>query len=64
MRLTLPSASDDTVTWSSAASVPTTSIVRRTVSSRTGSTCTASTESLLPVPFAAVPLLHGRQQRQ
>ena len=40
IRLTLPSASDEIVTWSTATSVPTTSTARRTESCRTISTCT------------------------
>src|SRR5262245_7145769 len=46
-RLTLPSASADTMTSSTAAKVPTTSTARRIDSSRTGSTLTLSAASSL-----------------
>ena len=52
IRLTLPSASDETVTSSSAASVPTTSTVRRTVSWRTASTCTGFAATSRPRAWA------------
>ncbi len=63
MRLTLPSASDEIVTWSTAASVPTSSTFRLTVSSLTVSILTAlavasrpraCAVSLLEQPDAAI----------
>src|SRR3954470_8244689 len=71
MRLTLPSASDEIVTWSTAASVPTSSTARFTVSWRTVSVATpfaaasrprACAVSVLEQPAAQVAAARTRKQ--
>ena len=56
--LTMPSASDETVTSSTAASVPTISTERVTVCSPTGSTLTAFAASSRPRAWAVSPFAH------